>query len=64
MIDRRLQIQTRIPESDKRNNLGVQHHNWGKGLSRDDVLSEQVELRKQARDVSSLLAKYETGKIK
>ena len=42
MIERRLQIQTKIPDADKANNFGVQHHNWGKGLKKDDVLAVEV----------------------
>lgn len=60
MVGRRLQIQTQIPESDIKNNLGAQHHNWGKGLTKEDVLAEQIQLRSKARDVSSLIDKYDT----
>lgn len=59
MIERRLQIQTKIPDADKANNFGVQHHNWGKGLKKDDVLGEQEQLRTQAVDLSDIINKYE-----
>lgn len=37
MLSRRLQIQYRIPQSDKIKNLGFQHHNFGLGLTEDTV---------------------------
>lgn len=35
MLERRLQIQNKIPESEKKTKRGLQHHNSGKGLTAD-----------------------------
>lgn len=37
MLSRRLQIQHKIPQSDKIKNLGFQHHNFGLGLTEEVV---------------------------
>jgi hypothetical protein len=60
MFERRLQIQHRIPQVDKNRQMGYQHHNWGNGLTRDDLISQQNELRRDSRDIGELLAKYNT----
>jgi hypothetical protein len=58
MYRRRLQIQDRIPENEKANNMGVQHTNYNNGLQFEDLLILQNELRSQSRDLSELLKKY------
>lgn len=50
MIDRRLAIQTRIPAEDIALDLGFQHHDHGRGLTRDKVLAEQDAYRARATD--------------
>lgn len=59
MFDRRLQIQHRIPEQDKHRQMGVQHHNWNQGLTKNILIEQQNELRLKARDVSDLLQGYD-----
>ena len=39
MIDRMLQIQHKCSPNDKQSGLGVEHHNWGKGLTEEDIWS-------------------------
>jgi hypothetical protein len=58
MIDRRLAIQHRIPESDKQKMLGYQHHNMNRGLTFDDVMAEQFNDRRAAQDLSEYLRPY------
>lgn len=55
MIDRRLAIQHRIPARDKELMLGYQHHNWGRGLTLEDVLEEERRDRQAAEDLSRFL---------
>ena len=52
MIARRLQIQQRIPESDKRLDLSFQHHDHGRGLTRERLMVEQDEYRARATDLT------------
>ena len=52
MVERRLQIQHRIPPSDIAQNLGFQHHNWGRGLTCTDLVHQQEQFRHAAVDVS------------
>lgn len=56
MVERRLQIQTRIPAEDKARDLGFQHHDHGRGLTRDKVLAEQEAYRHRAVDCSADIA--------
>ena len=58
MIDRRLAIQHRIPNSDKEQMLGFQHHNMNRGLTLEDVLEEQRRDRMAAQDLSDYLRPY------
>jgi len=55
MIERKLQIQTKIPESDIAKNFGWQHHNWGKGLTRADVLAQQDRDRALSTNLSTVV---------
>lgn len=59
MLDRRLQIQHRIPEADKARQMGVQHHNWQHGLTIDTLMEEQARNRANSKDLSSLLERYD-----
>lgn len=59
MLDRRLQIQHRIPEQDKQQQMGVQHHNWNQGLTLETLLLEQASNRAAAKDLSPLLERYD-----
>ena len=52
MVARRLQIQQRIPPTDIAQNLGYQHHNYGRGLTRADLAVEQEQFRSAAVNVS------------
>lgn len=55
MFARRLAIQDRIPQRDKDMMLGYQHHNWNRGLTRDDLLEQQNRDRASAQDLSEYL---------
>jgi hypothetical protein len=55
MIDRRLQIQSRIPTEDVTRGYGVQHHDHGRGLTRDKILDQLSREREIAVDLSSVL---------
>lgn len=55
MIERKLQIQTKIPDSDKKLGFGVQHHNFGKGLTELDIIQQEQIDRELATDLSSVL---------
>ena len=59
MLDRRLQIQNKIPEQDKIRNLGFQHHNFGLGLKKEDVynLYKNYTDRKIIKDQSHFINK-------
>lgn len=56
MIDRRLAIQTRIPAEDIALGLGFQHHDHGRGLTRDKLLAQQEVDRARATDCSDDIA--------
>lgn len=65
MIDRKLQIQHKIPDSDKNMNLGKQHYavtskarrRRGSQMTQEDVLSFQSNLRLNVTDVSHYIEK-------
>jgi hypothetical protein len=57
MIDRRLQIQHRIPRKDVERNYGFQHHFHGQGLTRDIVISETKVLKSMSTNVGGLIQK-------
>ena len=59
MISRKLQIQNRIPESDKRKNWGSEHHDGNKGLTEEklyDMLKNKY--RPESKDLSDKMKKY------
>jgi len=57
MIDRRLQIQHRIPMKDIENNFGFQHHFHGQGLTREILISETKILKSMSIDLSEIIQK-------
>lgn len=59
IIARKLQIQHRIPISDKLRNWGAEHHNYNKGLTKEnlyDILNETY--RPQSKNLSDRMKKY------
>jgi len=59
LISRKLQIQYRIPESDKRKNWGSEHHDNNKGLTAEklyDILENTY--RPQSKDLSKKMKIY------
>jgi hypothetical protein len=50
-ISRKLQIQNKIPLSDKIRGFGVEHHNYGKGLTEKDVYDKLNELREISKNL-------------
>ena len=59
IIARKLQIQHRIPISNKLINLGAEHHNFNKGLTKEnlyDILNETY--RPQSKNLSDRMKKY------
>jgi hypothetical protein len=59
LISRKLQIQSRIPESDKRKNWGSEHHDNNRGLTEEklyDILN--TVYRPQSKDLSGRIKKY------
>lgn len=66
MLNRRLQIQHRIPQSDKIKNLGFQHHNFGLGLTSDivhkthnDLMSKKI-IKNQSFFINKVLHEQQT----
>lgn len=57
MINRRLQIQHRIPLKDKKLNLGFQHHNNGRGMTRYAIHSYNTSYSKFFQDHSAYIKK-------
>jgi hypothetical protein len=55
MINRKLQIQRKISLKDKQLNFGFQHHNSGKGLSRNEVLFQESLDRENSKDLSDVI---------
>jgi len=59
MISRKLQIQNRIPESDKRKNWGSEHHDGNKGLTEEKLYDTlNTVYRPQSKDLSDKMKKY------
>lgn len=58
MVKRKLQIQHKIPLSDKQTGSGVEHHNWGKGLTEEVLLEMCQEHREKSKDLSNKMKKY------
>ena len=58
MINRRLQIQHRIPQRDKDRGLGFQHYHGHGGLTYEKLMKEQDELRAKSKDIFYLIEKY------
>lgn len=59
LIDRKLQIQHRIPTCDKLRNWGAEHHNFNKGLTKQnlyDIINNTY--RPQSKDLSNRMKKY------
>ena len=59
LISRKLQIQNRIPESDKRKNWGSEHHDNNRGLTAEklyDILENTY--RPQSKDLSKKMKTY------
>lgn len=59
LISRKLQIQNKIPEDDKINGFGFHHHNYGRGLTKEDLYhSLYTEYQPKAKDLSLKMGKY------
>lgn len=59
LISRKLQIQNRIPESDKRSNLGAEHHDYNRGLTKEKLYDTlNTVYRPQSKDLSSKMKLY------
>ncbi len=55
MIERRLQIQSKIPVSDVLKNYGVQHHDFGRGLTREKLLEQELYEQSISLDLSGVI---------
>ena len=58
LIKRKLQIQHRIPLADKQKNWGAEHHNWGKGLTKESLFDMMNRHRLQSKNLSFKMKKY------
>ena len=59
LISRKLQIQHRIPESDKRKNWGSEHHDNNTGLTEEKLYDTlNTVYRPQSKDLSDKMKKY------
>lgn len=58
LIQRKLQIQNRIPLIDKQRNWGAEHHNWGKGLTKESLFAMMNKHRLESKNLSSSMKKY------
>jgi len=58
MVNRRLQIQHRIPEQDKRMGLGHQHHNNNKGMDINSLKEFNERENNKIEDCSEYILKY------
>lgn len=58
MVKRRLQIQERIPEGDKRMNLGHQHHNAGKGLTIESLYKFNIKENSKVNDWIQFITEF------
>jgi hypothetical protein len=56
MVERKLQIQEKIPLDDVARNYGGQHHDYGRGLTRAKVFQQAADERAVATDLSGVLA--------
>lgn len=54
-INRKLQIQNKISDIDKRSGLGKEHHNFGAGLKREDVIANWQSMISQSDNISEKL---------
>jgi len=58
-IQRKLQIQHRIPEADKIKNWAAGHHNNNKGLAKEDLYDKLInEYRPMSKDISNQMRKF------
>jgi hypothetical protein len=59
LISRKLQIQNRIPESDKRKNWGSEHHDSNRGLTKEKLYTIlETVYRPQSKNLSDKMKKY------
>lgn len=58
MVQRRLQIQTRIPAADIARGLGHQHHNFGKGLTLSSLKTFYEKELDKLKDYQDIIIKY------
>tara|TARA_A100001201_G_scaffold80762_3_gene72132 strand:+ start:520 stop:1269 length:750 start_codon:yes stop_codon:yes gene_type:complete len=59
LISRKLQIQHRMPESDKKKNWGWEHHDNNKGLTEEKLYDTlNTVYRPQSKDLSDKMKKY------
>ena len=59
LISRKLQIQNRIPESDKRKNWGSEHHDNNRGLTEEKLYDTINSVyRPQSKDLSDRMKMY------
>lgn len=58
LIERKLQIQHRIPLADKLRNWGTEHHNGNKGLTKQDLCHKIEEYRPYAKNLSKDMKPY------
>lgn len=58
MVERKLQIQYRIPQSDKNRGLGNEHHNSGRGLDEKSLFAMFEKYKLQSKDLYDKMKKY------
>lgn len=58
MLNRRLQIQTKIPKGDVMRNMGHQHHNHGKGLTKESLKSMLDAEQSKITNCSDIILQY------
>jgi len=58
MVNRRLQIQTKIPQADILRNMGHQHHNHGKGMTLDSLKEFNDRESSKVLDYSNFITQY------
>jgi len=58
VIKRKLQIQHRIPQIDKRRGFGTEHHNFGQGLTRESLFDMMNEHRSVSQNLTKKMKKY------
>lgn len=58
IIDRKLQIQYKIPLSDKIKNFGTEHHNGNKRLTQENLFDKIEKYRSQSENLRHRMKKY------